>query len=194
MADGAHDTWTEDPATVVETALGAAGGVVSTGGPSTYPVTSTTSRTEAPADTTRSTPPVDDTAAMTADALVRPPWKFSEDDAGTPAPRGTTCTKPLAVGSATVTLSSTAPTPLAGTPATPVTVRLCREPLTAGVSSSLFGVTGAAPSGSAGAPAATQPTTSATRWTEPPAVTRRSTPPSGPSPTVTRLATVSAGR
>ena len=53
-------------------------------------------------------------------------------------------------------------------------------------------MTGAIPRGADGGPAATQPTTSATSSTDPETVTLRSMPPSGPRPTVTRLATGSA--
>src|SRR5215831_3029453 len=97
------------------------------------------------------TAPLPPTPTTTKLATGLPGVKLTFDATGTPAPDGETVRKPGCVGASTVTLSATASTPVAGTPATFVTATsaLCpngsatlRPPVPLRVSNTRVGVTG----------------------------------------------------
>src|SRR5665647_1342218 len=72
-------------------------------------------------DWNRSTWPFVPTLTMTAFGIVAPMGQFRFDTVGRVVPVGDTVRKPVLVVSVTVTFRTTAETPVAGTPPTPVT-------------------------------------------------------------------------
>ncbi len=85
-------------------------------------------RSVEPAELNRVTLPSTPTLAMTRFGIDSPGTKFRFDANGRGDPAGYTVTNPGAVGPVTVTFNTTAPTPPAGTPPRPATVRSTAAP------------------------------------------------------------------
>jgi hypothetical protein len=139
--------------------------------------------------------------AITRREIVAPGATLRFDVGGTASPEGKAVMNVAALGRVTPTFSTTADTPLPGTPPTPVTVTSTMPsgptaalgaPMASRVSSTRAGLRAWNWAPSLREPSSNQPTTSATRSTVPAALNRRTAPPT-PTLAATMLFTTVPG-